>query len=169
MFSISTQNLSFIDDDYKELSLSKKFDFKTKAETLDTWNSLDTYPNHMKLLSHIYSFMIYKIPRMQIQKCSNKGDMTKKLDLTQSFQKLITLTKHIIFFWNFENKSFLWSFIIFPSFTPRFFHSRFRSRFKDLTSITLDMLISSHLFFKNFLSFHILSFPCFSFALNKLL
>jgi hypothetical protein len=37
MFSISTQNLSFIDDDYKELSLSKKFDFKTKAETLDTW------------------------------------------------------------------------------------------------------------------------------------
>jgi hypothetical protein len=31
--------------------------------------------------------------------------MTKKTDLTQSFQKLITLTKHILFFWNFENRS----------------------------------------------------------------
>ncbi len=52
----------------------------------------------MKFLSHMYSFMIYKIPKLQIKKCSNKRDMTKKLDLTQSLQKLITLTKHILFF-----------------------------------------------------------------------
>jgi hypothetical protein len=43
MFSIFTQNLSFIDDDYKELSLSKNIDFKTKAETLDTWISLSIH------------------------------------------------------------------------------------------------------------------------------
>jgi hypothetical protein len=36
----------------------------------------------LKFLSHIYSFMIYKIPKLQIQKSSNKGDMTNKLDLT---------------------------------------------------------------------------------------
>jgi hypothetical protein len=61
----------------------------------------------MKFLSHMYSFMIYKIPKLQIKKCSNKRDMTKKLDLTQSLQKLITLTKHILFFWKFENISVL--------------------------------------------------------------
>ncbi len=37
MSSISIQNFSFIDDDHKELSLSKETDFKIKAETLDTW------------------------------------------------------------------------------------------------------------------------------------
>jgi hypothetical protein len=31
--------------------------------------------------------------------------MTKKPDLAQSFQKLVTFTKHILFFWNFENRS----------------------------------------------------------------
>jgi hypothetical protein len=31
----------------------------------------------LKFLSHIYSFTIYKIPNLQIQKSSNKGDMTK--------------------------------------------------------------------------------------------
>jgi len=36
MSSTFTQNFSFIDDDHKELSLSKETDFKTKAETLDT-------------------------------------------------------------------------------------------------------------------------------------
>jgi hypothetical protein len=51
--------------------------------------------------------MIYKIPKLQIQKSSNKGDMTKKLDLTHNFQNLITFTKQIIFFWNFENRSVL--------------------------------------------------------------
>jgi len=90
MSSISAQNFNSIDDEYKEISLSKETDFKTKAETSD--------PNDMKSVSHIYSFMIYKIPKLQIQKSSNKGDMTKKPDLAQSFQKLITLTKHILFF-----------------------------------------------------------------------
>jgi hypothetical protein len=33
--------------------------------------------------------------------------MTKKPDLAQSLQKLITLTKHILFFWKFENRSVL--------------------------------------------------------------
>jgi hypothetical protein len=51
--------------------------------------------------------MIYKIPKLQIQKSSEKGDMTKKPDLTQIFQKLIILTKQILFFWNFENRSVL--------------------------------------------------------------
>jgi hypothetical protein len=46
----------------------------------------------MKFLSHIYSYMIYKITKLQTQKSLNKGDMTKKPDLTQSFQKLLTLT-----------------------------------------------------------------------------
>jgi hypothetical protein len=82
MSSISTQNFNFIDDDHKELSLSKETNFKIEAETLDTWISLNTYPNDLKFLSHIYSFMIYKIPKLQIQKSSNKGDMTNKLDLT---------------------------------------------------------------------------------------
>jgi hypothetical protein len=36
MFSTSAQNFSPIDDDHKELSLSKETNFKTKAETLDT-------------------------------------------------------------------------------------------------------------------------------------
>jgi hypothetical protein len=35
MFSIFVQIFSSIDDDHKELSLSKETDFKTKAETLD--------------------------------------------------------------------------------------------------------------------------------------
>ena len=36
MFSTSAQNFSSIDDDHKELSLSKETDFKTEAKTLDT-------------------------------------------------------------------------------------------------------------------------------------
>jgi hypothetical protein len=51
--------------------------------------------------------MIYKIAKMQTQKILNKGDMTKKPDLAQSFQKFITLTKPIPFFWNFENRNVL--------------------------------------------------------------
>jgi hypothetical protein len=98
MSSISSQNFNPIDDDHKEISLSKETDFKTEAETLDAWISLNTNPNDMKFLSHIYSYMIYKIPKLQIQKSLNKGDMIKKPDLAQSFQKLITLTKHIFFF-----------------------------------------------------------------------
>jgi hypothetical protein len=33
--------------------------------------------------------------------------MTKKPDLTHSFQKLLIFTKHILFFWNFESRSVL--------------------------------------------------------------
>jgi len=104
MSSISAQNFKSIDDDHKELSLSKETDFKTETETLDACISLNIDPNDMKFLSNIYFFMIYKIPKLQIQKCSKKGDMikkgdmTKKPDLAQSFQRLITLTKHIFFF-----------------------------------------------------------------------
>jgi len=36
MSSISIQNFSSIDDDHKELSLSKETDFKIEAKTLDT-------------------------------------------------------------------------------------------------------------------------------------
>ncbi len=146
MSYISLPNFSSIDDDYNELSFSKEIDFKIEAETLDTQTFLNTYPNDIKFLWHIQSFMIYMIPKLQIQKRSNKGDMTKTPDLTQSLQKLITLTKHIFFFWKFENIIGLQSYIIFLSFIPRSFHSRSRSRFKDLTSTTFDMLISSHLF-----------------------
>ncbi len=49
----STQNFSSIDDDHRELSLSKETDFKTEAETLDTWISLNTYPNDLKFLAYI--------------------------------------------------------------------------------------------------------------------
>jgi len=35
MSTIFLQNFSSIDDDHKELSLSKEIDFKTEAETLD--------------------------------------------------------------------------------------------------------------------------------------
>jgi len=98
MSSISAQNFSSIDDDHKEISLSKETNFKTETETSDAWIFLNTNLNDMKFLSHIYSYMIYKIPKLQIQKGSNKGDMIKKPDLAQSFQKLIILTKHILFF-----------------------------------------------------------------------
>jgi hypothetical protein len=98
MFSISAQNFNSIDDDHKELSLSKETYFKTETETLNAWISFSTNPNDTNFFLHIYSFMIYMIPKLQIQKNSNKGDMTKKPDLAHSFQKLIILTKHILFF-----------------------------------------------------------------------
>jgi hypothetical protein len=53
MFSISAQNFNSIDDDHKELSLSKETNFKTETETLDAWISLNTDQNDMKFLSHI--------------------------------------------------------------------------------------------------------------------
>jgi hypothetical protein len=92
MSSISAQNFSPIDDDHKEISLSKETDFKTKTETSDVWIPHNISPNDMKFLSYIYSYMIYKITKLHTQKSLNKGDMTKKPDLTQSFQKLLTLT-----------------------------------------------------------------------------
>jgi hypothetical protein len=81
MSSISAQNFSSIDDDHKKISFSKEIDFKTETETSDAWISLNKNKNDMKFLSHIYSYMIYRIPKLQIQKSLNKGDMTKKLDL----------------------------------------------------------------------------------------
>jgi len=66
MSSISTQNFSSIDDDHKKISLSKETDFKIETETLDAWISLNTDPNDMKFLSHIYFYMTYKIPKFQI-------------------------------------------------------------------------------------------------------
>ncbi len=98
MSSISAQNFSPIDDDHKEISLSKETDFKIETETSDAWIFFNTNPNDMKFLSHIYSYMIYKIAKLQTQKSLNKRDMTKKPDLAQSFQKFITLTKQMLFF-----------------------------------------------------------------------
>jgi hypothetical protein len=98
MSSTFAQNFSPIDDDHKEISLLKKTDFKTETETSNVWISLNTNPNDMKFLSHIYIYMVYKIAKLQTQKSLNKEDMTKKPDLAQSFQKFITLTKHILFF-----------------------------------------------------------------------
>jgi hypothetical protein len=82
MFSISAQNFSSIDDDHKKLSISKETNFKINVKTLNTWIYFNTYPNDMKFFSQIYSFMIYKISKLKIQKCSNKGDMTKKPNMT---------------------------------------------------------------------------------------
>jgi hypothetical protein len=82
----------------KSYHFQKEIDFKTEIETLDAWISFNTNSNDMKFLSNIYSFMFYKIPKLQIQKSSNKRYMTKKPDLAQSFQRFITLTKHILFF-----------------------------------------------------------------------
>jgi prophage tail gpP-like protein len=69
----------------KSYHFQKELTSKLKTETLSAWISLNIDPNDMKFLSHIYSFMIYVVPKLQIQKSSNKGDMTKKLDLTHSF------------------------------------------------------------------------------------
>ncbi len=59
MFTTFSQNFSPIDDDHKEITLSKETDFKTETETSDAWISFNTNPNDMKFLSHIYSYMIY--------------------------------------------------------------------------------------------------------------
>jgi hypothetical protein len=64
MSSISVQNFIFIDDDHKEISLSKETDFKTETETSDVWIFLNKNPNDMKFFSHIYSYMIYKNPNL---------------------------------------------------------------------------------------------------------
>jgi hypothetical protein len=73
MSSIFTQNFSPIDDDHKKISLSKETNFKIETKTSDVWISLNTNPNDMKFLSHIYSYMIYKIAKLQTQKSLNKG------------------------------------------------------------------------------------------------
>ncbi len=58
MPSISVRNFNPIDDNHKELSLSKKIDFKIKGETLDTWISLNTYPNGMKFLTYVIFYYL---------------------------------------------------------------------------------------------------------------
>jgi hypothetical protein len=52
MSSMFFQNFRSIDDDHKELSLSRETDIKTMVETLDTWISFNTYPNDLKFLLH---------------------------------------------------------------------------------------------------------------------
>jgi hypothetical protein len=56
MSSTSAQNFSPIDDDHKEISLSKETDFKTETETSNVWISLNTNPNDMKFLTHIFLY-----------------------------------------------------------------------------------------------------------------
>jgi len=50
------QNFSPIDDDHKEITLSKETDFKTQTKTSDVWISLNTNPNDMKFLTHIFLY-----------------------------------------------------------------------------------------------------------------
>jgi len=68
---------------------TKCYHFQKKLTSNWNWNfkclDLSQYRSKWHEISFTYIlFMIYKIPKLQIQKCSNKGDMTKKLDLTQS-------------------------------------------------------------------------------------
>jgi len=67
MSSIFSQNFSSTDDDHTEISLSKETDCKIETETSNAWISLNTDPNDMKFFSHIYSYMIYKISKLQIK------------------------------------------------------------------------------------------------------
>ncbi len=53
MSSIFVQNFSPIDNDHKELSLSKESNFKIKVETLDIWIFFNTYPNGMNFFPHM--------------------------------------------------------------------------------------------------------------------
>ncbi len=59
MSSIYAQNFSSIDDDHKELSLSKETNFKIKVKTLDTWIFLNTYSNHLKFLTYIVFYDLW--------------------------------------------------------------------------------------------------------------
>jgi len=56
MSSISVQNFSSINDDHKEISLSKETDFKTETETLNAWISFNINPNDMKFLTHVFLY-----------------------------------------------------------------------------------------------------------------
>ncbi len=57
---------------------------------------------HEISLTHIFLY-VYKITKLQTQKSLNEGDMTKKPDLTHSFQKLLTLTIQVQMTWNFSH------------------------------------------------------------------
>jgi hypothetical protein len=52
----------------KRYHFQTEIDFKTETETSNAWISLNTNPNDMKFFSHIYSYMIYKIAKLQTQK-----------------------------------------------------------------------------------------------------
>jgi len=58
MFSIPAQNFSSIDVNHKEISLSKKIDFKTETETLDALISLSQLKSkwHEISLTHIFLY-----------------------------------------------------------------------------------------------------------------
>jgi hypothetical protein len=87
MSTTFSQNFSPIDDDHKEISLSKEIDFKTKIETSDAWISLNTNPNDMKFLSHIYSYMIYKITKLETQKMLKQRKYDQKTRSDTEFSK----------------------------------------------------------------------------------
>jgi hypothetical protein len=74
MSSISIQNFSSISDDHKELSLSKETNFKTEAKTLDTWISLNMYPNDLNFF-HIYS----SLWSIRSQSCKSKKAQKKEI------------------------------------------------------------------------------------------
>jgi len=98
MSSIFAQNFSFINDDHKELSLSKEIDFKIETKTLDAWISFNKNPNDMKFLSHIYSFMNYKIPKLQNPKMLKQKRYDQKTRSGTEPSKVHNSHKHILFF-----------------------------------------------------------------------
>jgi hypothetical protein len=75
----------------------QKKDFKTKAKTLDIWICFNTYPNGVKFIPHMKSFMIYKIAKLQIQKRSKKWYMIKNQIWHKVFQKAHSFHKTCLF------------------------------------------------------------------------
>jgi hypothetical protein len=58
---------------------------------------------HEIFLTHIFLYDLWDRKVTDPKKLKQKR-YDQKTDLAQSFQKLITLTKHMLFFWNFENR-----------------------------------------------------------------
>jgi hypothetical protein len=75
MSSISTKSFSSIDDDHKELSLSKEIDFKIEAKTLDTWISLSIHKQMTWNFSHIHN----PLWSIRSQSCRSKKAQTKEI------------------------------------------------------------------------------------------
>jgi hypothetical protein len=61
----------------------------------------------------MYSFVTYSPLKLQIQKDSNKDNMVKKPNMGQNFKNFIIHTKHILFLWNFVNRSAFYYSIVF--------------------------------------------------------
>jgi hypothetical protein len=91
MSTTFSQNFSPIDDEHKEISLSKETDFKTKTKTSDAWISLNINPNDMKFLSYIYSYMIYKITKPQTQKTRSGTEFSKAHNSHKTYPFLLKL------------------------------------------------------------------------------